>query len=276
MADNPRAIPESPPTDLRFGAAVVSDRGRHGTISDFVPNMPGVPGGVRVAWDDDTVALVRRDAIAIEGDHIVVHTGDTEDTQRPGRAAEGRESQSAAATTGDARTLQVGEGLVVPIIEEQITAEATWQEAGAVTFRLRTTEEQRTVTARPAHEELDIEEVAVGRELANGESVAPRTEGDTTIIPVIAEEPVVVMRRMLVKELRVTKRRATEERHFEATVRHTVVETDTGGLGERVHRHGTDSANDGTDAEGTTAASASFHGVKRSRTDTSDRTRSEQ
>ncbi len=258
MADNPRAIHESPPTDLRFGAAVVSDSGRHGTISDFVPDMPGVPGGVRVAWDDDTVALVPRDAIAIEGDHIVVHTGDTEDTQRPGRAADGSESRSATTTIGDARTLQVGEGLVVPIIEEQITAEATWQEAGVVTFRLRTTDEQRTVTARPAHEELDIKEVAVGRELAAEERVEPRTEGDTTIIPVIAEEPVVVMRRMLVKELRVTKRRATEERHFEATVRHTVVETDTGGFADRVHQHGTDFANDVSDA------------------DTSDRTRSEQ
>ncbi len=59
MADNPRTIDESPPTDLRFGAAVVSDRGRHGTISDFVPDKPGVPGGVRVAWDDDTATLGR-------------------------------------------------------------------------------------------------------------------------------------------------------------------------------------------------------------------------
>jgi hypothetical protein len=156
--DNPRAIPESPPTDLRFGAAVVSDGGRYGVISELVPDMPGVPGGVRVTWDDDTAALIPRDAVAIEGDRIVVHTGDTD----------------------DARSLHGGEDLVVPIIEERITAEATWQEAGAITFRLRTAEEQRTVTARPAHEELEVEEVAMGRELAEGESVEPRTRRTRT------------------------------------------------------------------------------------------------
>ncbi len=248
MADDPRATRESPPPDLRFGAAVVSDGGRHGVISDLVPEMPGVPGGVRVTWDDGAIALVPRDAVAIEGERIVVHGGDTEDARRPARAAEGLESQPEAATTGDAGTPRAGEGIVVPIIEERIAAAATWREAGAVTFRVRTAEERQTVTAHPAREELDVEEVAVGRELAEGERVEVRTEGDTTIIPVIAEEPVVVMRRTLVKELRVTKRRATEERHLEATVRRTVVETDTGGLAERVHRRGTDAAMEESDA----------------------------
>ncbi len=254
--DNPRAIHESPPTDLRFGAAVVSDRGRRGTISELVPDSADVPGGVRVAWDDNTAALVPRALVAIEGDRIVVHTGETDDARRPARAADAPESQSVAGTTGDARTLHAGEDLVVPIVEERITAQATWQEAGAVTFRVRTAEEQRTVTARPAHEELDIEEVTVSRELAAGERVEPRTEGDTTIIPVIAEEPVVVMRRVLVKELRVTKRRATEERHFEATARHTTVETETGGLEERVHRHGTEAATDAGSEERKASSSA--------------------
>jgi uncharacterized protein (TIGR02271 family) len=249
--DNPRAIRESPATDLRFGAAVVSDSGRRGTISELVPDSAGVPGGVRVTWDDDTAALVPRALVAIEGDRIVVHTGNTDDARRPDRAVGEVHGQSAAATTGDARSLRPGEDLVVPIVEERITAAATWQEAGTVTFSVRTAEEHRTVTARPAHEELDIEEVTVGRELAAGERVEPRTEGDTTIIPVIAEEPVVMMRRVLVKELRVTKRRATEERHFEATVRRTTVETETGGLAERVHRRGTDPASEGTDEEGT-------------------------
>jgi len=248
MADDPRATHESPPPDLRFGAAVVSDGGRHGVISDLVPDVPGVPGGVRVTWDDGTIALVPRDAVAIEGERIVVHTGDTEDARRPAHTTEASESRSAAATTGDAPALRADEGLVVPIIEEKITAAPTWREAGAVTFRVRTAEERRTVTARPAREELDVEEVAVGRELAEGERVEVRTEGDTTIIPVIAEEPVVVMRRMLIKELRVTKRRATEERQFEATARRTVVETDTGGLAERVHRRGTDAAMEESDA----------------------------
>jgi stress response protein YsnF len=248
MADDPRATHESPPTDLRFGAAVVSDGGRRGTISDLVPDMPGVPGGVRVSWDDDTISLVPRDAIAIEGDRIVVHSGDSDDAHRTARAAETAGSRSPAATTGDSGTLRAGEDLVVPIVEERITAEATWQEAGTVTFRLRSAEERRTVTAHPAREELDIEEVAVGRELAEGEHIEPRTEGDTTIIPVVAEEPVVVMRRVLVKELRVTRRRATEARSFEATVRRTVVETDTGGLAERVHEHGTDPAKEAAEA----------------------------
>jgi len=250
MADDPRAIPESPPPDLRFGATVVSDGGRHGVISDLVPEMPGVPGGVRVTWDDGAIALIPRDAVAIEGERIVVHTGDPEDARRPAHTTEASENRSAAATTGDAPALRADEGLVVPIIEEKITAAPTWREAGAVTFRVRTAEERQTVTAYPAREELDVEEVAVGRELAAGERVEVRIEGDTTIIPVIAEEPVVVMRRMLVKELRVTKRRATEERHFEETVRRTVVETDTGDLAQRVHAGGIEPATQGTDAEG--------------------------
>jgi uncharacterized protein (TIGR02271 family) len=242
---------ELPPPDVRPGAEVVSDDGRHGFVSEILSAEAPSGADVRISWDDGSYSLVSREALTLAEDAIHAHVPDSAADRSVAAGATAVDGMTAEASASPHReTLAAtGEDVVIPVVEERLAAETQWREAGHVRFRLRTESARQTITARPVHEELAIEEIVVGRELGDDERLEPRMEGDTTIIPVIEEQPVVVMRRVLTKELRITKQRVTESRDFEATVRRTVVETDSGGLGERLHRVGTDVAFDETNEE---------------------------
>ena len=129
--------------------------------------------------------------------------------------------------------------MVVPVIEERLIADTRWREAGSVTFHLRTEEVPETVEEYVTREELEVEEVAVGRLLATDEVPAQRQEGDTLVIPVVEERLVMVKQRVLVKEVRVSTRSRTETREVTETVRRQRVEIDGGDLADRVRVHGT-------------------------------------
>jgi uncharacterized protein (TIGR02271 family) len=109
------------------------------------------------------------------------------------RPADGQE-----ATTDDA-------ALVVPVIEEDVAIGVSVSEHERVLVTKKVETERIDVDATFAREEIEVERVRVDRQV----DVAPpvRTEGDTTIIPVIEEE-VVVQRRLVVREeIRITKKR---------------------------------------------------------------------
>ena len=125
--------------------------------------------------------------------------------------------------------------VTVPIIEEQVEAHPEWREAGSIVVRTVMEEVPQTLTQETEREELFVERVAVGRELAEGEEVAAREEGDTYIIPIVIEEAVVVTRRILAEELRVTKRIIPTTQTVQTIVRKERVEIDAGDLADRVH-----------------------------------------
>ncbi len=130
------------------------------------------------------------------------------------------------------------ETLTVPLVAEMLAAEAVWRDAGIVRLRLHGEEFSQTVSAETIREELYTEQVAIGRVLADGEVVEPRQEGDVYVLPVIREEAVVVKRRILDHELRVTKRAVTETQTVEATLRRTHATVDAGNLSARTHVEG--------------------------------------
>lgn len=228
-------------TELRTGTAVVTDTGMAGTITEVLPDFPDAAGGVRVAWTGGHTTVVPRGALTVERDRILVRT-DTKER------ATGTETAEPATARDDKFT--------VPIIEEELVAGVVWREAGAVRLRVRTEEEPRSLRQVAAHEELVIEEVAVGLPLADGEGAEPRREGEVWIIPIVEEVPVVTMRRMVTKEVRVTKRTVQVEQTVAATVRRQHVEVDAGDLAARVHAGGTEPATQGTDAEETAPPTA--------------------
>ena len=127
------------------------------------------------------------------------------------------------------------ERVVVPMIEEQLEAHPEWRESGSVRVNVRTEEVPQSVTQDVQREEVLVERVAVGRALADGEMPAPRREGEVEIIPVIIEEAVVTIRRVLAEEVRITKRVVTVPQTVETTVRRQQVEVDDGGLADRIH-----------------------------------------
>jgi len=221
---------------LRAGAAVETDTGMTGTITEVLADFPDAEGGVRVAWDGAHATVVPRRALVVEHDRIVVRT----------------DTETRTMETGTVERAVVGsEAMVVPVIEEVLTTETPWREAGTVTLHLRTEETPETVEEYVTREELEIAEVAVGRVLADGEVPAQRQEGETLIIPVIEERLVMVKQRVLIKEMRVSKRSRTESRQVTEIVRRQRVEIDRGDLADRVSVRGTDPAHQVTDADET-------------------------
>lgn len=206
--------------ELRTGAAVVADTDMAGTITEVLPDFPDDGGGVRVAWEGAQATVVPRRALRVERDRIVVRT-------------------DAGARIAGAGAMEGNEDIVVPVIAEVLTTETPWREAGTVTLRLRTEEAPETVEEYVTREEVEIEEVAIGRALADGEVPAQRREGETLVIPVVEERLVTVKQRVLVKEVRVSTRSRTETRAVTETVRRQRVEVDAGALADRVRVHGT-------------------------------------
>jgi uncharacterized protein (TIGR02271 family) len=98
---------------------------------------------------------------------------------------------------------------VVPIVEEQLRIERQKVETGRVRLTKTVQEREVLVTETSMQEDIQIERVPVNRWLSEPASV--RYEGDTMIIPVVEEVPVVEKRLRLKEELRVTKRQITTQ-----------------------------------------------------------------
>jgi len=101
------------------------------------------------------------------------------------------------------------EEAVVPIVEEQLRIERQKVETGRVRLTKTVQEREVLVTETSMQEDIQIERVPVNRWLSEPASV--RYEGDTMIIPVVEEVPVVEKRLRLKEELRVTKRQITTQ-----------------------------------------------------------------
>jgi len=135
--------------------------------------------------------------------------------------------------------------MTVPVIEERVEAHPEWRDAGSIVVRTVAEEIPQTLTQETQREELFVERVAIGRELVDGEEVMPREDGDTYVIPVVIEEAVIVMRRVLAEELRITKRIIPTMQTIQTVVRKERVEIDAGNLADRVHdANDTDAATD--------------------------------
>lgn len=215
--------------EIAPGTRATDANGMAGAVVAVVPEETGTESGVRIAWADGNRTVVPLRALTWRADTLVVGAGNvatavtqtavTETAVRAERIADLRE----------------GETFTVPVMEEILTADTVWREAGIVRLRVRGEAVPQTVTREAEHEELYVEEVAVGRELIEGEQLAPRQEGDVLIVPIVEEEVVVTIRRVLAREVRITRRTARESRTVDTTTRRTVVELDPGTLTERVH-----------------------------------------
>ena len=90
--------------------------------------------------------------------------------------------------------------LVIPLVEEHVSATRRTVETGRVRVRTRVDHRQELVRAELARDEVEIERVLIDREI----DVVPevRQEGDVTIVPVVEEVLVVEKRLVLVEEIR--------------------------------------------------------------------------
>ena len=98
-----------------------------------------------------------------------------------------------------------GGDVTIPVVEERAAIGKERVETGRVRVTRHVREREEVLEESVSREEVDVERVPVN-EFVEG-PVAVRTEGDTTVVPVL-EEVLVVQRRLLLKEeIRLTRRR---------------------------------------------------------------------
>jgi uncharacterized protein (TIGR02271 family) len=117
--------------------------------------------------------------------------------------------------------------LVIPLVEEQLTARKTSRQAGELVVKREVSEQVQTVPVDLNYEEVEVERVVVNRPLPRGRRAIPRQEGDTLIVPIVEEEIVVTKRLVVREELRITKRRLVRHEEVSDTVRRQELNIET-------------------------------------------------
>lgn len=92
----------------------------------------------------------------------------------------------------------------LPVIEERVRLEKRKVETGKVKVSKHVRERDEVVDLPVTKDEVEIQRVPVNRVIDQPASI--RQEGDTTIIPIMAEELIVQKRLVLKEEVRITKR----------------------------------------------------------------------
>lgn len=121
------------------------------------------------------------------------------------------------------------ERAVVQLRAEELVPTKEWVETGAVLVRKGLEVYPQTIPVEVLHEEVSIEHVPVNRVLAEGEMAAPWQDGEVLVIPVVHEEIVVVKRRVVREELRVSKVRVASVQQIKDSVRRETLTLDTEG-----------------------------------------------
>jgi uncharacterized protein (TIGR02271 family) len=117
---------------------------------------------------------------------------------------------------------QHGDELRIPLLEERLTAGARPVDLGELRVHLGVDSEEQTIRQPVTRDDLIVERVVVDRVLEA--PVEPRYEGDWLVIPIMREALVVEKRLLLAEEVRIRKRRVTEEQVVRETVRRTRVD----------------------------------------------------
>ena len=104
---------------------------------------------------------------------------------------------------------------VIPVIQERATVKKRVIETGKVHIKKHLREYEEIVDIPHVREEVRVEHVPVNRFVEDAPKI--RTEGETTIIPVLEERYVVEKRLFLTEELHVTK--ARKETHHPERVK---------------------------------------------------------
>jgi uncharacterized protein (TIGR02271 family) len=114
-------------------------------------------------------------------------------------------------------------------MEETVSLQRREVETGRVRVQLRTETEERHLHADLRSEAIEVERVAIGRQLAEGEAppgTREEEEGRVLVIPVLEEVLVVEKRLVLREELRIRRTSASEAVEVPVTLRRQHAEID--------------------------------------------------
>jgi uncharacterized protein (TIGR02271 family) len=115
---------------------------------------------------------------------------------------------------GGTRTEDVA---AIPLVEERLSVSKRQVESGRVRVHVAVAEHEETVTEQLARDDVQVDRVPKNVRLTEMPRV--RLEGGTTIVPVVEEVMVVEKALVLVEEIHIRRRTATEEVQIPVTLR---------------------------------------------------------
>jgi uncharacterized protein (TIGR02271 family) len=118
----------------------------------------------------------------------------------------------------------------IPLAEERVSVTKREVETGRLRIQVSVEERQDAVPVELAHDEVEVERVAVNKAVSELPSV--RLEGSTTIIPVVEEVVVVEKRLILVEEIHVRRKSVAETRQVPVMLRSEQVRIERSGNAE--------------------------------------------
>ncbi len=109
------------------------------------------------------------------------------------------------------------EVVAIPLVEERLSVTKRQVESGRVRVHVTVEEREEIVTEQLSHQDVEIERVPKNLRLTEVPNV--RHEGSTTIVPVVEEVMVIEKSLVLVEEIHIRRRTASESVQIPVTLR---------------------------------------------------------
>jgi stress response protein YsnF len=180
----------------RASMLVLDKNGLQGTVISEEPLSSDLESHILVRFQNGQEVFVSSEMLFRHKDGLY---------QLPLSIAELMALQEAPSSAGAIDTAAAGQALVIPVIEESVKVQTHVRETGTVEIRKAVQERTETVDQLLHAEEVEIERVAINRIVE--EPLPIRHEGDTTIIPLLAEVLVIEKRLVLREEVHIRKLR---------------------------------------------------------------------
>ncbi len=221
------------------GMTVAGPNGRLGTVEEVIYENTGEPARVMIRREDGQTMVLQPGSYRVEGGSVYMGAGGTvfEARQIEPEVSQGTGPEDPYLTqrigqVGSVETRDVGpgEGMVIPVVREEVQVGRRIIERGGVRVHKRVEEREQVVEQPAFREEVTVERVPLGQPLDH--EIGSRQEGDTLIIPVLEEMLVVEKRLVLKEEIRITKRRIDETEQARIVLREEHVDIENLGAPE--------------------------------------------
>ncbi len=212
------------------GMVVMGPGGQLGTVDEVIVENTG-DARVMVQRDTGDRMMLQPGSYQVEGGLLRVGAGASAVQQelaagsslaQAGGQDIYRTQQLGPAGSVETLDVRAGEGMVIPVIREEVVVTRREVERGGVRVHKRIAEREEVVQQPTYREEVTVERVALGQPI--DQAIGSRQEGDTLIIPVLEEMLVVEKRLVLKEEIRITKRRFDETEQARVLLREEQVE----------------------------------------------------
>lgn len=184
-----------------FVTVVIGTEKVHGRIDTTVWPVDGSRSEVLVRLDDGRQVMVPVTALNRHEDgSYVVNLPAGEDEGQP-----------------ESREVEPGQSVVIPVMTEEVDVYTRMRETGRVRVTKTVHEREELIEEPLFREEVIVERVQINRIVE--EPIPLRYEGDTIIVSLLEEIPVIEKRLLLKEELRITRRPVERHNPLPVTLR---------------------------------------------------------